>query len=266
MSYRLPVLLCLLLSACVKKPTMDRYVPPAEAAWFKFKRSLPEEGRQMIPGSMAVAMRIASAHFLPWDVEPPAKATAMGSCLLQRQSWDVEMVPWAGNVMLVDFTLSPGACQWGGSLPMDLGATYAVGMQEGRILAIAYPAHPPEGPVSFKFPEQLPRENLQHLEGNTAAAIQLATDDFLASAPGDSSEPPCVSQLPSYDVTAAPAGEGVTLVRFDVNDERCPPLGPPDIIEGRKHFGPSFITTYAIDIRTMRILGIDLTTRQRFAD
>jgi hypothetical protein len=266
MSYSLLVLLCLALPACVKAPTTRR-VPPAEAAWFKFKWTLPEEGRQTIPGSMAAAMRIAADHLLPWDVKAPAGADAVDICLLQRQAWDVQIVPWAGNVMLVDFGLSPGACQWGGSPLLDLGATYAVSMQERRILAISFPAHPPEGPVPFQFPEQLPRENLQLLEGNTAAAIQLATDEFLASAPGGSSdEPTCVSQLSSYDVTAVPAGEGVMLVRFDVNDGLCPPFGPPDIVDGKKYFGPSFITTYAIDIRTMRVLGIALTTRQRFTE
>jgi hypothetical protein len=266
MIYRLPVLLCLVLSACVKKPTMGRYVPPEEAAWFKFGDSLPEEGRQTIPGSMAAAIRVAAGHFLPLDVKPPAEASPVGICLLQRQAWDVEIVPWAGNVMLVSFSVGSGACRWGGGLPLDLGATYAVSMQEGRVLAISFPAHPPEGPVPFQFPEQLPRENLRLLEANTAAAIQLATDEFLASAPGDSSEPPCVSQLTSYDVTAVPAAEGVTLVRFDVNDGLCPPFGPPDIVEGKKYLGPSFITTYAIDIRMMRILGIDLTTRHRFTE
>lgn len=265
MIYMLAVLLCLVLSGCVKKPTMGRYVPPEQAAWFKFGHSLPEGGRQAIPGSVALAMHIAAGHALPWDAMPPEGADAVDICLLQRQAWDVETVPWAGNVILVRFSLSPGGCRWGGSLLMDAEATYAVSMQEGRVLAI-FPGPSPEGAVPFQFPEQFPRENLQRLEGNTAAAIQLATDDFLARGPGDSSEPPCVSQLSSYDVTAVPAGEGVTLVRFDVNDERCPPVGPPDIIDGKKYFGPSFITTYAIDIRTMRILGIDLTTRLRFTE
>jgi hypothetical protein len=270
MIHRLPLLACLVFSACVPwttKPTLGRYVPPEQAAWFKFKDPLPEQGKQTIPGSMAVAMRIAAGHFLPWDVNPPADATATGICLLQRQAWDVEVAPWAGNVMLVGFNVSPGGCRWGGSPLMDLGATYAVSLQEGRVLAISYPAHSPEGSVPFQFPEQLPRESLQHIEGNTAAAIQLATDEFLAGVVGSaSSEPACVSQLTSYDVTAVPTVEGVTLVRFDVNDERCPPLGPPDIVEGKKYFGPSFITTYAIDIRMMRILGIDLTTRQQFME
>jgi hypothetical protein len=265
MIYRLAVLLCLVLSGCVKKPTMSRYVPPEQAAWFKFGDSFPEAGRQTIPGSMAIAMRIAAADFLPWDVDPPAGADAVGICLLQRQAWDVEIVPWAGNVMLVRLSLSPGGCRWGGSLLLDAEATYAVSMQEGRVVAI-FPGPSPEGSVPFQFPEQLPRENLQRLEGNTAAAIQLATDEFLARSPGDPSEPPCVSQLSSYDVTAVPAPEGVILVRFDVNDGLCPPPGPPDIVDGRKYFGPSFITTFAIDIRTMRILGIDLTTRHRFAE
>jgi hypothetical protein len=267
MSRMLPVLLCLVLSACVKKPTTGHYVPPAEAAWFKFRRSLPEEGRQTIPGTMATAMVHAADHFLPWDAHPPSGADAVDICLMQRQAWDVEMVPWAEDAMLIRFALSPGACRWGGSPLLDLGATYAVSTRDGRILAISSPSVAPEGVASFQFPQELPRENLLRMEANTVAAVQLATDEFSAHSHGGSSdESPCVSQLSSYDVTAVSAAEGVTLVRFDVNDERCPPLGPPGIIEGKKVFAPAFITTYAIDIRTLRILGIDLSTRQRIVE
>ncbi|WP_224243279.1 hypothetical protein [Hyalangium gracile] len=267
MSYSLSVVLFLALSACMKKPTMGRYVPPAEAAWFKFGSFLPEEGQQTLPGSMAVAIHHAAEHFLPWESTPPAGADAVAICLLQRQVWDVETAPWADNSLLIRFALAPGACRWGGAPLLDLGATYAVSLHDGRILAVSDAVARPEGAVPFQFPQDLPREKLSLFEANTAAAIELATGDFLAHARGASSdEPPCVAQLSSYDVTAVSAMEGVNLVRFDLNDRRCPPLGPPSIVEGRKALSPAFVTTYAIELRTMRILGIELTTRQRIDD
>jgi hypothetical protein len=87
-----------------------------------------------------------------------------------------------------------------------------------------------------------------------AASIQLAMDDFLPwhAPPRNSpiSEEPCLQRRESYDVTAAPALEGVMLVRFDLNTDACKPSD--QLIH---------ITTYAIDIRTMRILSRDLRTR-----
>jgi hypothetical protein len=214
---------------------------------------------------MAGAMRIAVERFLPRDTKLPAQADAVDICIRQRQTWDVEAAPSADGVMLVRIALSPGACRWGGSPLLDLGATYAVDLSSKRVIA----ADPPEAATPALVPAELPRQSLRRIEANEAAAIQLAMEELMPEGTlvADSPyEPACLSQLSSYDVTFVSEPEGVVLVRFDVNDERCPPEGPPDIVEGKKYFGPTFITTYAIDIRTMRILGIDLTTRQRFME
>jgi hypothetical protein len=102
----------------------------------------------------------------------------------------------------------------------------------------------------------LPKEGLQRIEGNTVAAIQLATDDFLPwdAPPTDAPihQALCLLRRESYDVTVAPGPEGVTLVRFNLNTTACE-TGEP-IVD---------ITTYAIDIRTMRILSREMHTRPR---
>ncbi|HYO59848.1 hypothetical protein [Archangium sp.] len=247
-----------------------RYVPPEEAAWYRFKHPLPEQGRQTLPGSISIAIRLAMEHFLPRNTSAPPGADAVDICIRQRQPWDVEAAPWKEGVTLVRFVLGPGACQWGGAPLLDMGATYAVDVHNGRIVSSQSPLTPPEEAARFQFPPDLPRQNLRHIEGNMAAAIELAMDDFLAlkasATAGASLEQECLSRLTAYDVTVVPESEGVMLVRFDVNDEVCPPPGTPDIVEGQKVLSPAFITTYAIDIRTMRILGINLTTRQRIVE
>ncbi len=92
------------------------------------------------------------------------------------------------------------------------------------------------------------------LEGNTIAAIQLAIDDYLPwgapppNAPFEVS--PCLGHRESYDVTTVPGPEGVILVRFDVNTGVCQSDG--QLLD---------ITTYAIDIRMMRILSREIRTR-----
>jgi hypothetical protein len=89
-----------------------------------------------------------------------------------------------------------------------------------------------------------------------AASIQLAMDDFLpwdAPAPPPSPifhEEPCLRRRESYDVTAVPFPESVMLVRFDLNTDVCKSTDP--LIN---------IITYAIDIRTMRILSREMRTR-----
>lgn len=264
----LPLLLCLALSACMAKHQPVRYVPPEEAAWYRFKHPLPEQGRQTLPGSMVTAIWLAMEHFLPRDASVPPDADAVDICIRQRQPWDVEVAPWDEGVTLVRFVLGPGACQWGGAPLLDMEATYAVDVPHGRIVSIQSPlSPPPEEAARFQFPPNLPRQTLRYVEGNMAAAIGLATGDFLArkaSAPaGLALEQECLSRLTAYDVKAVPETEAVMLVRFDVNDEVCPPPGTPDLVEGRKVLSPAFVTTYAIDIRAMRILGIQLTTRQR---
>jgi len=115
----------------------------------------------------------------------------------------------------------------------------------------------PEEASAVKFPHMdLPEEGLQRLDGNMAASIQLAMDDFLPwdappPAPSPVHEEPCLRRRESYDVTAVPAPEGVMLVRFDLNTSVCKPNDP--LIN---------ITTYAIDIRTMRILSRQILTRR----
>jgi hypothetical protein len=266
----LPVLLCLVLSACMAKNQASRYVPPAEAAWYRFKRSLPEEGRQSLPGSMAAAVQLAARHFFPENASLPPGADAVDICIRQRQPWDVEVAPWTEGVMLVHFSLGPGTCQWGRAPLLDMGATYAVDVHNGRIVAIQSPLAPPEETARFEFPSELPQQGLMRIEGNVAAAIELAMEDFLdpkARVPaGTPLEQQCLSRPMAYEVTAVPETGGVVLVRFDVDDEVCPPPGTPDLVEGRKVLSPAFVTTYAIDIRTMRILGIQLTTRQRIVE
>ncbi|HSP80402.1 MAG TPA: hypothetical protein VLQ93_17860, partial [Myxococcaceae bacterium] len=243
--------------------------PPAEAAWYRFKQELPEKGRQTLPGSMARAVQLAMDHFLPWNIRPPSGADAVDICIRQRQPWDVEVAPWGEGIMLVRFALGPGTCRWGGAPLLDMGATYAVDVREGRIVAIQSPLAPPEPSAPFEFPADLPRQSLRHMVGNTAAAIELAVADFLSrqvQSPAVSDEERCLSRLESYVVMAAPEPDGVMLVRFDVDDAACPPPGPPDLVEGRKVLPPAFVTTYAVDLRTLRILGINLTTRQRIVE
>jgi hypothetical protein len=101
----------------------------------------------------------------------------------------------------------------------------------------------------------LPQEGLQRLDGNMAASVQLAMDDFLpwnAPTPPPSliPEEPCQRRRESYDVTAVPFPESVMLVRFDLNTGVCKPTA--QLLD---------ITTYAIEIRTMRILSREMHTR-----
>lgn len=100
----------------------------------------------------------------------------------------------------------------------------------------------------------LPKEGSVRLEGNTVAAIQLAMDDYLPWGAPPPNAPfevaPCLGHRESYDVTTAPGPEGVILVRFDVNTGVCQSDG--QLLD---------ITTYAIDIRTMRILSREIRTR-----
>jgi hypothetical protein len=133
------VLSCLvLLPACVVTRRPVSHVPPKEAAWYKVPYELPVEGRESLSGRMVAAAHLAMDHFLPWDRRPSLGADPVSVCLLQRQSWDVETAPGPGGTILVQFSLSPGACSRHGSIA-DLGATYAVDVDHRRILAIRHP-------------------------------------------------------------------------------------------------------------------------------
>jgi hypothetical protein len=258
-----------------------RHVPPAEAAWFKieFNQELPEQGRKKVPGRIASAIQVAMDDFLPWQEAPPGEAVtdleADAICMKQRQSWDILLgsSPADDKVALIDITPAAGACRRGPPA-MDEGATYAVDTRTDTILAIQtaiwqiQPRALKEEAARVHFPGQLEaRRGYTRIEGNLAAAIQLALDDFR---PKDASPPPgilpadvCLYQRRSYDVTAAPASDAIMWVRFDVNDEACPPSTPPTVTEGVKHYEPVETTTYAIDLRTMRILTYATYPRQR---
>ncbi len=56
----------------------------------------------------------------------------------QRQSYDVRTSPLPDGVVLIRFSVSPGACTQGGAV-MDMGATYAVDTRAWRILAVQQP-------------------------------------------------------------------------------------------------------------------------------
>jgi hypothetical protein len=108
---------------------------------------------------------------------------------------------------------------------------------------------PAEDAAQVVFPLALPEAGRQRLEGNTAAAIQLALEDFLPWGSTPQAIPyreACLDRRESYDVTAVPAREqGVVLVRFVVNLDVCDPQ--ESIVD---------VVTYAVDVRTLRILAM----------
>ncbi|WP_426756314.1 hypothetical protein [Myxococcus sp. Y35] len=128
------------------------------------------------------------------------------------------------------------------------------------------PRAPAEEASRFTFPTELPAEGLLHLDGNTAAAIQLALEDFRPRGlpiPADTRpDETCLYEQRSYDVTFAPGPEGVVLVQFTQNDAVCPP-SPELSVEARSGKPLLDVTTYAVDIRTMRILSVGVHVRPR---
>lgn len=240
------LMLCCALSGCMTARSHVRYVLAEEAAWFKFGEELPEEGRVELSGTRATAMQLAMERFLPWNVRPPAGASRSDICVLQRQSWDVETAPGREGTMLVRVTLAPGACyRWGP--PLDMESTYEVDVRNGRLLERDPMQPPPE----------LPREGRLRLEGNVAAAIQLAMEDFL---PGEANPPEgtrpeeaCLYRPDSHDVTAAPGPTGVVQIRFTVDEGAC----PMNALWGSSGALASLDrAVHAVDIRTMRILAV----------
>lgn len=126
---------------------------------------------------------------------------------------------------------------------------------------IPRPIHaPPEEEAKVQRPFHVPREGEIHVRGNMVAAIQLAMDHFRPRGTQPSPEQlerrdACEFQRESYDVTAVPGPEGVMLVRFTVNQEVCPltKVGV-NIATGQADVD---VITYAVDIRTWRILSIE---------
>lgn len=132
------LLSCIMLSGCAVRPSPLPRVPPAEAAWFKFPDDLPASGRREVPASTAAAIQLAMDDFRPRQVRMPDDASAVEVCLNQRQSYDVRTAPAEAGVLLVRFSVSPGACMQEGAVN-DMGATYAVDTQAWRILAVQLP-------------------------------------------------------------------------------------------------------------------------------
>lgn len=111
--------------------------------------------------------------------------------------------------------------------------------------------HAPQAEADrVEFPQiELPEPGRIRLDGNVAAAIQLAMEDFLpwdAQRKPVADRAPCLDQWESYDVTTAALPESVLLVRFEPNLERC--ASEQQLVE---------LVTYAIEVRTMRILSIE---------
>ncbi|SET99916.1 hypothetical protein SAMN05443639_106239 [Stigmatella erecta] len=115
------------------------------------------------------------------------------------------------------------------------------------------PHAPPEQAAQVVFPP-LPNAQSKRLPGNMAASIQLAMEDFLPwgapSAPAPIPQAPCLSHRESYEVVAVPLPEGVMLVRFELDPKAC--ALTENVFD---------VTTYAIDVRTMRILSRETVTR-----
>lgn len=133
------LLLCAALPACApSRPHL--YVPPEEAAWFKFPADLPAPAdTQRISGVTAAAIQLAMDDFLPRDRGTSRGETAQAICLQQRQSYDVAATPGPGRVMWINLMLSPGACTHGPGPLIDIGATYAVDTRTWSILAVRAP-------------------------------------------------------------------------------------------------------------------------------
>jgi hypothetical protein len=95
MKRNLLLLSCLVLPACVlfQRPFRPVRASPAEAAQIEIPMALPEEGRQVIRGSMAAAIQLAMDDFLPRDLKLPRDATPEDVCLHSRESYDVFAAP-----------------------------------------------------------------------------------------------------------------------------------------------------------------------------
>jgi len=137
---------CLLLILFVALPACELFqrtvrptrAPPEEAARFVFPLELPAEGRMRVPGTVAAAIGLAMDDFRPLGVKPHRGATPDEVCLYQRDSFDVTVAPGPAGVVFVRFSVKDGACDQDGPVA-DMGSTYAVDVNQWRILAIQRP-------------------------------------------------------------------------------------------------------------------------------
>jgi hypothetical protein len=108
----------------------------------------------------------------------------------------------------------------------------------------------PEEAEKVQFPFIVPEKSRLNIPGTTAAAIQLAMDDFrprdVKPHRGATQEEECLYRRESFNVSAFPGPEGVVFVRFILNPDACP-LRDPILDAG---------ATYAVDVRGWRILAV----------
>jgi hypothetical protein len=126
-------------------------------------------------------------------------------------------------------------------------------------LPMCAPAHPssyvrPEEAAWFKFPAEFPSSaDAQRIPGATAAAIQLAMDDFLPQgrrpSSGETAQAICLQQRQSYDVVASPGTGGVMWISIMLSPGACT-HGPGPLID--------IGATYAVETGTWNILAVQV--------
>lgn len=73
--------------------------------------------------------------FRPLGSRPVQEATALEACLLRRDAFEVMASPGPDGVVFVRFLFNPDVCALSSPV-LDAGATYAVDVKGGRILAV----------------------------------------------------------------------------------------------------------------------------------
>ncbi|RKG94692.1 hypothetical protein D7V97_38435 [Corallococcus sp. CA053C] len=129
----------LLLNACAlfRPPVRPVHAPPEQAERFAFPIVLPEEGQQVLSGTMAASVALAMEDFLPLGSKPPGNASPAEVCVNKREAYDVTGVPGKDGVVFVRFSISPMACRdLAGPAISDVPTVYAVDTRQWVILSI----------------------------------------------------------------------------------------------------------------------------------
>ncbi|MCK8499860.1 hypothetical protein [Myxococcus fulvus] len=130
------ITLCALMGCASSSSLRPVHASKEEAAKVEFPLALPEEGRQIIGGSMLKAIQLAMDDYLPWDHKTPSSATPLQQCLSRREAYDVVAAPGPQDVMFVSIVPNPDVCDVGGPPLLDVGATYAIDVAGWRILSV----------------------------------------------------------------------------------------------------------------------------------
>lgn len=133
------LLLWVLLPGCALFRPASRpvHASPEEAARVTFPRDLPTEGLHELSGPMAAAIALAMEDFRPLGTKPHRRATQLEQCLYRREAFNVATAPGPEGIVFVRFSFSPSNCaEHEREIVLDMGATYAVDVPGGRILAV----------------------------------------------------------------------------------------------------------------------------------